>query len=107
MKIIVVGAEGDIGGAVCNELGERHDLIRAGRSAGDVKVDMADPASVAAMYQQVGTVDAVVVTAGAVHFGPLEEFTQETFMIGLQNKVMGQVNLVLEGLKHHYCEDSQ
>ena len=50
------------------------------------------------MYASIGKVDAVVSTAGEVHFGPLAEFTQETFMVGLRNKVMGQVNLVLTGL---------
>ncbi|KAB7616217.1 short chain dehydrogenase [Amylibacter sp. SFDW26] len=98
MKIIVVGFEGDIGKAVCKELGARHDLILAGRSNGDIRVDMADRASVDAMYTKTGIVDAVVSTAGDVHFGLLFEFTEETFMLGLQNKVMGQVNLVLAGL---------
>lgn len=98
MKIIVVGAEGDIGTAVCEELGARHEIIKAGRSRGDILVDMADRASVDEMYAKIGTIDAVISTAGDVHFGPLEEYTQETFMIGLQNKVMGQVNLVLAGL---------
>ncbi len=98
MKIIVVGFEGDIGKTVCNELGARHDLILAGRSSGDIRLDMADRSSVDAMYAKVGAVDAVVSTAGDVHFGSLSEYTQETFMLGLQNKVMGQVNLVLAGL---------
>ncbi|MEM8840369.1 MAG: short chain dehydrogenase [Pseudomonadota bacterium] len=100
MRIIVVGAEGDIGRAVCEELGPRHDLITAGRSSGDVQVDMSDRASVEAMYTRTGPVDAVVATAGAVHFGLLTDFTEETFMIGLTNKVMGQVNLVLAGIPH-------
>lgn len=98
MRIIVVGAEGDIGKAACEELGSRHDIIKAGRSRGDVLVDMADRASVDAMYAKTGKVDAVVSTAGDVHFGPLPEFSAETFMTGLRNKVMGQVNLVLAGL---------
>ncbi len=97
MRIIVVGAEGDIGRAACAALG-RHDIIRAGRSRGDVIVDMADRASVEAMYARTGPVDAVVATAGAVHFGPLADFTEESFLLGLRNKVMGQVNLVLAGL---------
>ena len=50
--------------------------------------------------KQVGLVDAVISTAGNVHFGPLVEFTQEQFMIGLIDKVMGQINLVLEGLNY-------
>jgi len=99
MKIIVVGAEGDIGRTVCAELGTRHEIIKAGRSSGDVRVDMADRASVDAMYAECGRVDAVVATAGSVHFGPLHDFTEETFMLGLRQKVMGQVNLVLGGLE--------
>ena len=98
MRILIVGAEGDIGKAACAELGARHDLIRAGRSRGDVLVDMADHASVAAMYEKIGPVDAVVSTAGDVHFGPLADYTQDTFMTGLTQKVMGQVNLVLAGM---------
>lgn len=98
MKIVVVGAEGDIGNAVCDELGARHDLVTAGRSGGDLRVDMTDRASVDRMYAKVGSVDAVVVTAGEVRFCPLRDFSEETFMVGLRNKVMGQVNLVLAGL---------
>ena len=37
MKIIVVGAQGDIGKAACAELGGRHDLIRVGRTRGDLR----------------------------------------------------------------------
>lgn len=97
MKIIVVGAEGDIGQVVCAELGARHDIIKVGRTSGAVQVDICDPASVAAMYAHIGNFDAVVSTVGEVHFAPLSEFTQETFMKGLQHKVMGQINLVLLG----------
>ncbi|MER9976148.1 short chain dehydrogenase [Mesorhizobium sp. M0085] len=98
MRIIVVGAEGDIGKVVCDELGSRHEIIKAGRSSGYIQVDMADRASVDAMYAKCGKVDAIISTAGNVHFGPLGEYTEETFMRGLRHKVMGQVNLVLAGL---------
>ena len=98
MRIIIVGAEGDVGKAACKELGARHDIIKAGRSSGDVQIDLADRASVEAMYDETGPVGAVVSTAGDVHFGPLQDYSEETFMIGLRNKVMGQVNLVLAGM---------
>lgn len=98
MRVIIVGAEGDIGTAVCDSLGQRHEIIKAGRSRGDLLVDMTDRASVDAMYAKCGVVDAVVSAAGHAHFGPLADFTEETFMLALQNKVMGQVNLVLGGL---------
>lgn len=98
MKIIVFGASGDIGRVVCDELGKRHDLIRVGRSSGDLQVDMSNRAAVDGMYAKLGSVDAVVSAAGDVHFGPLTEQTEETFMLGLRHKVMGQINLVLAGL---------
>ncbi|MEM8686430.1 MAG: short chain dehydrogenase [Pseudomonadota bacterium] len=98
MKIILVGAGGDIGKAVRQELEARHEIITAGRSSGDIQVDMADMASVRAMYAETGPVDAIISAAGNVHFGPLPDFTEETFMLGLKDKVMGQVNLVLAGL---------
>ena len=37
---------------------------------------------------------------GVVHFGSLTEFTAEQYKIGLESKLMGQVNLVLTGLKY-------
>jgi NAD(P)-dependent dehydrogenase (short-subunit alcohol dehydrogenase family) len=98
MRILVIGAEGDIGRVVCAELSARHEIIKAGRTRGDIQVNMADRTSVDAMYAKCGTVDAVISTAGDVHFGPLGEYTEETFMLGLRHKVMGQVNLVLGGL---------
>lgn len=103
MKIIVIGAEGDVGNTVCAELGGRHEIIKAGRTSGDVNVDLSDRASIDAMYRKVGKVGAVVCAAGTVHFGALTDFTEAQFMLGLTNKVMGQINVVLAGLT--YVED--
>lgn len=99
MKIIVIGAQGDVGRAACAELATRHEVITAGRSSGDIRVDIADRASIDAMYLEAGKVDAVVSAVGEVHFGPLSEFTEDQFMLGLTHKVMGQVNVVLAGFK--------
>lgn len=71
-----------------------------GRNSGDIQADLSDRKSIASMYEKTGNVDAVVSTAGNVHFGPLAEFTEEQFMLGLTDKVMGQINLVLEGLDY-------
>ncbi|ABD55429.1 short chain dehydrogenase [Jannaschia sp. CCS1] len=100
MRIIVVGASGDIGQAACRALEGTHDLIRVGRSSGDITADMSDPRAVAEMYRQTGPVDAVVCTAGEVHFALLLAQTHATMMEGLAQKTMGQINLVLQGLTH-------
>ncbi|KZM48355.1 short chain dehydrogenase [Labrenzia sp. OB1] len=98
MKIIVVGAAGAIGQAVCAELAPRHDIITAGRSSGDIRVDLADQTSIEAMYRAAGAVDAVVCAAGEVEFGRLSEMTGEKYLFGLKNKVLTQINLVLAGM---------
>lgn len=98
MKIIVVGAMGDIGQAACAALCNMHDLVRVGRSSGDLQIDISDPKEVERMYHHVGQIGAVISTAGDAHFAPLAEQTSDTLTIGLTQKVMGQVNLVLHGL---------
>src|ERR1700752_827805 len=97
MKIIIIGAAGTLGKAVVEELGKRHEIVHAGRSGADVKVDITSLDSVKAMYAHVGAVDAVICAAGNVHFGALTDITPEQYEIGLNDKLMGQVNLVLAG----------
>jgi len=96
MKILLVGASGVLGTAIAAELGARHDIIRAGRT-GDVRIDIRDPASIRAAFEEIGTCDAVISAAGKVKFAPLAEMTAEDYAIGIADKLMGQVNLVLIG----------
>ena len=99
MRILHVGATGTIGAAVAAALTQRgHDVVRVGRTEGELHVDLADPTSVEALYRASGPVDAVVCTAGVARFGPLEELSDADFSSSLANKVMGQVNLVRRGL---------
>lgn len=100
MKIIIVGASGTLGQAVAAELGSRHEIIKAGRNGADVQVDMTKPDSITAMYKKVGPCDAVVCAAGSVHFGAFKDFTPEQYAIGIHDKLMGQVNLVLTGQRY-------
>ncbi|WP_284614893.1 short chain dehydrogenase [Aquabacterium humicola] len=96
-KILLIGASGTIGQAVAKNLGARHQLITAGRSSGDHRVDLTSDQGVAALLETVGKVDAIVVTAGNLHFGPLAEMTAAQFDIGLQDKLLGQVRVALQG----------
>jgi len=103
VKIIIVGGSGTIGSAVAKALSERHTIIITGREHGDVRCDMTDPLSIRKMYQAIGEFDAVIATTGKVHFAELAAMTAEDYQIGLQNKLMGQVNLVLIG--QHYINN--
>lgn len=97
MKIILVGASGTIGQAIDRELRERHDIVRVGRNSGELQVDISDPASIRRLFEQTGPFDALISAAGNAHFGALEELTAKEFAVGLDDKLMGQVNLVLIG----------
>ena len=100
MRILVVGAEGTVGRCAVNELGRRHEIIKAGRKSGDVHVDLTDEASIRAMFEKAGKIDAIVAATGHTHFGPLQTMTAAQFRKGLDDKLMGQINLALIG-QHH------
>ncbi|SIS08748.1 NAD(P)-dependent dehydrogenase, short-chain alcohol dehydrogenase family [Aquipseudomonas alcaligenes] len=97
MKIILVGASGTIGQAIDRELRERHDIVRVGRNSGELQVNITDPASIRRLFEQTGPFDALISAAGNAHFGALEELTAKEFAVGLDDKLMGQINLVLIG----------
>jgi NAD(P)-dependent dehydrogenase (short-subunit alcohol dehydrogenase family) len=63
-------------------------------------VDLTDDASVAELFARTGPVDAVISTAGKLHFGPLQQMTPAQFNLGLQDKLLGQVRLALAA-QHH------
>ncbi|MEH8150029.1 MULTISPECIES: short chain dehydrogenase [Aeromonas] len=93
MKIVIVGASGTVGSAVSELLAKDHQVIRVGHSRGDATVDMRDLASIKALFAQVGQFDALVVASGSVAFNGLTEMTDEQWQVGLQSKLMGQINL--------------
>ncbi|CAN7148704.1 short chain dehydrogenase [Pseudoduganella sp. LjRoot289] len=95
MKVIVIGATGTVGKAVVEQLGLRHDIVAVGSSSGQYQADIGDIAQVRAVFEKIGKADAVVVAAGALAFAPLAEFTPEQFRVGLDSKLMGQVNVAL------------
>ncbi len=93
-KIIVVGASGIIGSAVVDLLAPRHEVMRVGRHQGDHRVDLSDKASIERLFREIGAFDAVVSAAGVSRFGKTGEASDDDFKVGLENKLMGQVNLV-------------
>ena len=51
-------------------------------------------------FNQAGSFDAIVAALGSAPFAYLKDANTEDFQAGLNNKLQGQINLVLHGLDH-------
>lgn len=86
-----------MGSKIADELSLRHEVIRAGSKSGDVTVDITSSESIKALFEKIGSFDAVVSAAGSGYFGPFDSMTEEDFYKGIRSKMMGQINLVMLG----------
>ena len=103
MKILIVGGNGTIGKKVTEKFKQAHTVIVAGRTSGDVTVDIADSKSIEAMFAKTGTVDHIVCIAGEAKWAKFDDLSEDDYYIGLRSKLMGQVNLVRIG--QNYLND--
>jgi NADP-dependent 3-hydroxy acid dehydrogenase YdfG len=99
MKVLLVGA-GTIGKAIIAELGQQHEIIAVGKTSGQYQVDLTNIQSIENLFKQIGNVDAIIAAAGNVHWGSFKDMTSDEFKIGVNEKLMGQVNLTLVGQKY-------
>ena len=100
MKIIIIGANGTIGKHVVKALETGNEIIKVGLKSGDYQLDISDTRSIKDLFEKVGQFDALISTTGDAHFGPLKDMTDSEFRIGLNSKLMGQINLVLIGQQY-------
>ncbi len=100
MKILVIGGNGTIGNKVASHFDKEHEVLIAGRSSGNVTVDIANSDSIKKMFEKTGKVDAVICIAGEAKWANFSDLSEEDYYIGLKSKLMGQVNLVRIG--QHY-----
>lgn len=100
MRIMVIGATGTIGREIVNALAAQHDIVSVSRSHTPLTVELTDQRSIRALYRAVGTVDAIVCAAGSAKFALLDQMTDQDLELSLNNKLMGQVNVVRFGLHH-------
>lgn len=96
MRVLLVGGAGTIGRRLHPAL-PGHDVIVAGRTSGDVRVDITSAESIEEMYRTVPSIDAVV---GIAASGALDDFatlTEDELHENMKGKFYGQANLVLIG----------
>ncbi|MGW0824638.1 short chain dehydrogenase [Streptomyces sp. NPDC002845] len=99
MKILLIGATGTLGTAVHKALADRgHEVLAVGRSGGDLRYNIADPAQITDLYDRIGRVDAVASAAGDTPFKPVTEMTPEDYLAAFRGKVLSQIELVRQGI---------
>ncbi|WP_028111154.1 short chain dehydrogenase [Ferrimonas futtsuensis] len=97
MKILIIGASGTIGSRVTAALESNHQVIRAGKDSGEVSLDLSNPESIRQALSQVAPLDAIVCAAGAVAFNQFDKLSREEWDLGINSRLMGQVNLTQIG----------
>jgi NAD(P)-dependent dehydrogenase (short-subunit alcohol dehydrogenase family) len=98
MRVLLIGGSGTLGTAVGEALRERgHELVTVGRSSGDVRADTTNPADLTRVFDQAGSLDAVVSAAGSVPYKPITDMTPEDYLSAYHGKVASQVELVRQG----------
>jgi NAD(P)-dependent dehydrogenase (short-subunit alcohol dehydrogenase family) len=100
MKIILIGATGTIGTKVADALSaNKHEVIRASRSR-DVKVNLDDPTTIRALFDNVKDADALISCAGNAAFKPFSLLTDADYELGLRSKLVGQVSAARIASEH-------
>ncbi len=100
MKILIIGGYGTIGKKVVHHFRETATVIIAGRTKGDVPVDISDSSSIKELFEQTGKLDAIICIAGEAKWADFDDISEEDYYIGIRSKLMGQVNLVRIGLNY-------
>lgn len=100
MRVIVVGATGTIGKAVAKLLSAEHEVVKVASKSGDIRADITNTESLQKLFKEVGPFDALICAAGVARFAPLTDLSDADFQLGLDSKLMGQVNLVRVAMNH-------
>ncbi|GMN06759.1 short chain dehydrogenase [Croceitalea sp. MTPC5] len=100
MKILIIGGYGTIGKSLADHFEQDHKVLVAGRTKGDIRVDIANSKSIQALFDKIGKVDAIICAAGEAKWESFDRLSEEDYYIGFKSKLMGQVNLVRIG--QHY-----
>lgn len=99
MNILVIGATGTIGSEIAKLSEERGNTVITASRNGKHRINIDDPKSIEQFFEKIPMVDAIICAAGNASFGSLYEISDDQIQLGITSKLMGQVNLVRQGLK--------
>ncbi|MGI3779284.1 MAG: short chain dehydrogenase [Janthinobacterium lividum] len=97
MRTLVIGATGLVGGAAADALEAYGDEVLRASQSSELAVDITDAGSIQALFERVGTVDAVVSAVGHVPFKPLADLTAKDYLSAYRGKVGSQIDVVRIG----------
>jgi NAD(P)-dependent dehydrogenase (short-subunit alcohol dehydrogenase family) len=97
MKILIIGGTGTIGKELVDYFSVSNEVIVANTKSKTFPVDISKVSTIKNLLQKTGKCDAIICAAGNAKWGQFKELSEEDFYIGIQSKLMGQVNLVRIG----------
>jgi len=100
MRILIIGAQGALGKIITPEFAKNHEIVTAGRISGDFQVDIGSAESIENLFRSVEQIDACICVAGDSETCELPQLTEDHLNIGIKNKLLGEINLVLIGQKY-------
>jgi len=98
-KILIVGYKGTIGKKLTDHFSTDNEVIGASRT-GEYAIDIRDSESIKNLFEKIGKVDAIINVAGEAKWGEFKTLSEKDFYIGIESKLMGQVNLVKIGMDY-------
>ncbi len=99
-KILIIGSSGLLGKSVTELLKPHYEVIEASKTSESYPIDISQIESIKGLLSKIGKVDGIVCTAGLVDFRGFDDASDQDWKYGVQNKLMGQVNLVRIGASY-------
>ncbi len=101
MKIVIIGSNGTIGSGVVKflknfKLYNNLEIIEANSK----DLDISDVESIKKFFNKIGKFDHLIATTGSVAFKTLADSQTQDWDLSLNNKLMGQINLVKYGVPY-------
>jgi NAD(P)-dependent dehydrogenase (short-subunit alcohol dehydrogenase family) len=98
-KVLIIGGSGTIGKAIVQTCADRVEVVTASLHNGAFQVDLGDHASIQALFENTGPLDAVVCAASrGVVFKTISEMSLVDYLASMQQKLLGQIQIALSSL---------
>ena len=99
MKTLIIGATGTIGKEIKRLSKTRGDTVISASRLSDPSINIEDSNSLEDYFEDSPELDAIICVAGNASFGRLADLNDDQIKIGLNSKLLGQINLVRKAIK--------